>query len=144
GHTGFVGSTLGRQHAFEACFNSTNIDDIRGRRFDLVVCAGVRAEKWKANIDPTGDAAGIARLQGALDEVAAARFVLISTVDVFARPTGVDEDSPVDTSTVHAYGRHRRALEEYAAGRFDATVVRLPGLYGRGLKKNIIYDLLHD
>ena len=143
GHTGFVGGNLARQHAFDAVFHSANVDEMRGRTFDLVVCAGVRAEKWKANADPAADAAGIARLEAVLDDVTATRFVLVSTVDVFAHPAGVDEDTPVDTASVQAYGRNRRALEEYAARRFDSTIVRLPGLYGPGLKKNIIYDLLH-
>ena len=52
GYTGFVGSNLLRQRPFDACFNSSNIDQIAGRSFDLVVCCGARAEKWKANADP--------------------------------------------------------------------------------------------
>jgi hypothetical protein len=63
---------------------------------------------------------------------------------VFVNPADVDESSPVATTGLHAYGRNRRLLEEMVASRFDALIVRLPALYGRGLKKNIIYDFLHD
>jgi len=144
GYTGFVGSNLLQRHEFEATFNSANIDEIRGRSFDLVVCAGARAEKWKANADPAADLNGIERLTRALEHVNARKLVLISTVDVFIEPRGVDETSTVHMTGLHAYGRNRRLLEEIAASRFDATIVRLPALYGHGLKKNVIYDFLHD
>ena len=144
GHTGFVGSNLLRQRAFDACFNSSNVGDLAGRRFDLLVCAGAPAEKWKANADPALDRERLATLTNALRAVEAAKVVLISTVDVFISPVGVDERSPVPMDGLHAYGRHRRELEELVASRFDATVVRLPGLYGPGIKKNVIFDFLHD
>lgn len=144
GYTGFVGGNLLAQHDFEACYNSSNIDEIAGRSFDLIVCAGAPAEKWKANADPERDLASIDRLSGALARAGARRVVLLSTVDVFREPIGVDEESPVPTDGVHAYGRNRRLLEERIAARFDTTIVRLPGLYGPGLKKNVIFDLLHD
>jgi nucleoside-diphosphate-sugar epimerase len=144
GYTGFVGSNLLRQRTFDACFNSSNIDQINGRSFDLVVCCGARAEKWKANADPAADLDNIERLARALSNVNATKLVLISTVDVFLNPVGVDEDSPTPMTGLHAYGRNRRRLEQIVAGRFDAHVVRLPGLYGAGLKKNTIYDLMHD
>ena len=70
--------------------------------------------------------------------------MLISTVDVYPSPVGVDEDAPVDHAGAQPYGRHRRELELFAAERFDTLIVRLPGLFGPGLKKNIIYDFLHD
>ncbi|HEY9225783.1 MAG TPA: NAD-dependent epimerase/dehydratase family protein [Gemmatimonadaceae bacterium] len=144
GYTGFVGGNLLRQRSFDALFNSSNIEQIAGRSFDLVVCSGAPAEKWKANAQPERDLANIERLVRALEEVNAEKLVLASTVDVFLNPNGVDEDSPVPMEGLHAYGRHRRLLEELVAARFDALIVRLPALYGEGLKKNIIYDLLHD
>jgi nucleoside-diphosphate-sugar epimerase len=144
GYTGFVGSALLRQRTFDACFNSSNIDQIRGRTFDLIVCCGARAEKWKANAEPERDLDNIERLTRALASADAQKFVLISTVDVFLNPADVDEDSPTPMTGLHAYGRNRRRLEQIVAGRFDAHVIRLPGLYGQGLKKNVIYDFLHD
>jgi nucleoside-diphosphate-sugar epimerase len=144
GYTGFVGGNLLRQRSFDACFNSSNIDQIAGRSFDLVVCSGARAEKWKANADPERDLDNIERLTRALSTVNATKLVLISTVDVFLTPIDVDEDSPTPMTGLHAYGRNRRLLEQIVASRFDAHVIRLAGLYGPSLKKNAIYDLLHD
>jgi nucleoside-diphosphate-sugar epimerase len=144
GHTGFVGGNLLRQHAFDACFNSKNIEDIRGRECELLVCSGAPAEKWKANSDPAGDLAVLQRLMDSLAQVRARRCVLISTVDVYPTPTGVDEDTLVPAEEGGAYGRNRRLLETFVQQRFDTLVVRLPGLFGQGLKKNVIYDFLHD
>jgi hypothetical protein len=56
----------------------------------------------------------------------------------------VDEATPIDATAATAYGRHRLELERYLSARFDTLIVRLPGLFGRGLKKNVIYDLLHE
>jgi nucleoside-diphosphate-sugar epimerase len=142
GHSGFVGSNLRRAAPFDVLIDSSNVDEMRGRSFALVVCAGARAEKWKANQDPAADLAGIERLASVLREVRAERFVLVSTVDVFEVPAGLDESAPADAR--HAYGRHRRMLEQLCEDRFAAQVLRLPGLFGPGLKKNAVYDLLHD
>ena len=59
GYTGFVGSNLARQLRFDATYNTSNIESIAGEEFDLLVCAGVRAEKWIANANPDADRAGI-------------------------------------------------------------------------------------
>jgi nucleoside-diphosphate-sugar epimerase len=144
GHTGFVGSNLARVASFDACYNSSNIDTIAGEEFDLVVCAGARAEKWIANANPEADLAGIDRLIGALDAVRARRMILVSTVDVFITPLDVDETTPVATTGLQPYGKHRYHLEQALGDRFDTLVARLPALYGPGLKKNVIHDLLHD
>lgn len=144
GATGFVGSNLLRQRTFDATFSSRTIDEIDGRSFDLVVCAGAPAEKWKANAEPDADLGNIEHLTRALSQVNVQKLVLISTVDVFVTPLAVNEDSPTPMGGLHAYGRNRRRLEQIVAGRFDVTIVRLPALYGPGLKKNVVHDLLHD
>ncbi len=143
GATGFVGSNLRRQASFDDTFRSTDIESIMGRSYELLVCAGVRAEKWLANKEPEADRAGIARLEACLATVQATHVVLISTVDVYPTPVDVDENSPIDPSLATAYGRHRYQLERWVQSRFDTTVMRLPGLYGEGIKKNVIYDLLN-
>ena len=144
GYSGFVGGALLRSRTFDACYRSTNIDQIRGRSFDTIVCCGAPAEKWRANRDPEEDRARLATLTDALAEVSARHFVLISTVDVYPVPRNVDEHTAIDPAASQPYGRHRYELEEFCRAHFDATVVRLPGLYGRGLKKNVIFDLLND
>jgi len=141
GATGLVGGTLLRRRRFAALYRSTDIASIAGRRFDTIWCAGAPAEKWKANQDPAADRANLRRLADALLAAEARRVVLISTVDVYGSTVGVTED--VEPVGATPYGRHRLELERVIADRFPTLVVRLPALFGRGLKKNALVDLLH-
>jgi nucleoside-diphosphate-sugar epimerase len=144
GYTGFVGGHLRRQCPFGRMFNSKNIHEMRGRHFPLLVCAGVSAVKWLANLEPEKDLAGIQSLLEVLETVTADEAVLISTVDVFAEPVGVDEDGdPYAGRNLPPYGRHRLMVESFFRARFPTLVVRLPGLFGAGLKKNVIFDFIH-
>jgi nucleoside-diphosphate-sugar epimerase len=79
-----------------------------------------------------------------LAQARAGRVVLISTVDVYPSPVEVDEDAAIDPAAAEPYGRHRLELEQFVRERFECTVVRLPGLFGHGLKKNVIFDFLND
>lgn len=144
GHTGFVGGNLARQHRFDAHFNSANFRDLAERDFDLLACAGLSAVKWQANRDPDGDWARISALRDVLASVRARRVILISTVDVYPDPVGVDEQSEINEESGHAYGRHRLKFERFVAEHFpDTLIARLPGLFGPGLKKNVLFDLLN-
>ena len=143
GYTGFVGGNLQRQFAFDKCYRSVDIELLAAEQFDLVVCCGARAEKWKANADPASDKANINRLQTALRTASIGELILISTVYVYRHPVGVDETTPVETDGLGAYGLHRFQLEQFCRDHFQTRVFRLPGLFGSGLKKNAIYDLLH-
>lgn len=145
GHTGFVGSTLLRDTPYQSVFNSRNIKEIEGRHFDSVVCAGVSAVKWLANKEPKQDWDAISRLITSLETVRADKFILISTVDVYSKPLGLTEDDLPDVEAAEPYGRHRRQLEEWVEDHFEEVlIVRLPALFGAGLKKNVIFDLLND
>jgi dTDP-4-dehydrorhamnose reductase len=145
GHSGFVGATLLKQTAFESLFRSSNIQSIEGSSFDTVVCAGASAKKWLANRDPELDRENIERLIQHLKLIKCKTLILISTVDVFKDAIGVDEETLVDENGLHPYGLHRRALEKFVENHFDNyLIVRLPGLVGPGLKKNVIFDLLNN
>lgn len=145
GYTGFVGSNLLRQHAFDRLYNSKNFREMEGKSFDLVVCCGVSAVKWLANKEPKADLEAIRQLQKTLTSVASKTFVLVSTIDVYPCLNGVDESHDCHLAENHAYGKHRLLFEDFCAQAFErTTIVRLPGLFGDGLKKNVIYDLLND
>lgn len=145
GFSGFVGSTLLKQTTFDAQYRSTNVAEIDGRSFDTVVCAGAPAQKWLANREPEADRQKIDGLIAHLKTVRCNTFILISTVDVFKTPIGVDEETIVDEVGLHAYGLHRRLLEKFVESHFPHhLIVRLPGLVGPGLRKNVIFDFLND
>lgn len=130
GCTGFVGQNLQAARSFARGFHSRDVDDLRGAECGQLWCAAMPGTKWKANQDPDGDRRSMERLQDVLGTVRCGAFVLISTIDVML-------DVP--------YGRHRREFEQWVAARFaDHCVVRLPALFGRGLEKNVLFDLLTD
>lgn len=145
GFSGFVGSTLLRQTTFTSLYRSTNIGDIENKDFDIVVCAGASAQKWLANKEPEADLEKIKGLIEHLKQVRCKKFILISTVDVFSQADGVDEETVVGFDGLHAYGRHRRLLEMFVEETFSSfLIVRLPGLVGPGLRKNVIFDFLNN
>lgn len=145
GFSGFVGSTLLKQAPFESLYRSTNICDIEGQSFDTVVCAAAPAQKWIANREPEADRQKIDDLIAHLKTIQCRNFILISTVDVFKIAIRLDEDTPVEESGHHAYGLHRRLLEKFVESHFaNHLIVRLPGLVGPGLRKNVIFDFLND
>ncbi len=145
GFSGFVGSTLLKQSNFAALYRSTNIHEIENRELDIVVCAGAPAQKWIANREPADDRNKIESLIGHLRTVKCKTFILISTVDVFKNPIDVDEFTRVEEASLHPYGLHRRLLEKFVAQHFQQhLIVRLPGLVGPGLRKNVIFDFLNN
>lgn len=144
GHTGFVGGTLKEQRDFQHFYRSTDIENIKGQEFDLVVCAGASAKKWLANKEPENDLHQINYLLNCLSEIKANKFILISTVDVFKDPININELTPINEEGLHPYGKNRYLIEKFVEERFKKhLVVRLPGLVGMGLQKNAIYDFKH-
>ncbi|MDR2612832.1 MAG: NAD(P)-dependent oxidoreductase [Deltaproteobacteria bacterium] len=144
GYTGFVGSNLAAKHPFDGLYNSRNVSSAFGTRPDLLVYAGVPAEMYLANTDPAADLAVIENAAENIRRIEPKALALISTIAVLDDPVGAYEDCPVDPSRLTAYGRHRHRLEWLARGIVDdCHVLRLPALFGRGIKKNFIYDIMH-
>jgi hypothetical protein len=121
-----------------------DVRSIVGRSTDLLVCAGLPAEKWRANRDPAGDWANMADLAQVLASVQADRAVLISTIDVYQPAVQVDEEDRPRFDGPGAYGAHRAWFEAFFRSRFpDALIIRLPGLFAPDVRKNLIHDLMH-
>ncbi len=140
GCTGFVGGNLLRSHKFDAAYHSSDISESFGADNGLVVYSGMPSEKFLANSNPKAD---LAQAENALQNIRRMRpqrLVLISTVDVYKRPYEVYEDSPAEEDNA-AYGKNRYELEKWVRKEYpDALILRLPGLFGAGLKKNFIFD----
>ncbi len=144
GCTGFVGSNIYDKGAMDLGFHSTDIAQAYGLAPDLLVYAGLRAEKYLANHAPQQDLEQIREAAENIRKIAPRKLVLISTVDVFRVPVGVDETTEVDSTGLHAYGLNRYRLECMVREMYpDALIVRLPGLFGKGIKKNFIFDYMH-
>lgn len=142
GYTGFVGSAICRNTNFDVYINSKNLESIVGKKFDMLVLACLPAEKWRANLDPELDSNNLSRIQDVVMTVSARCTILISTVDVYLDVFGADETT--DLFTKQAYGANRKLFEDFAKKFFNRLyIVRLPGLFGDGLKKNCIYDLIN-
>ena len=55
GYTGFVGSNIYAAGSFDGAYNSKNIEEAYGTNPDLLIYAGLRAEKYLANNAPEKD-----------------------------------------------------------------------------------------
>lgn len=134
GYTGLIGSNLLKQYKKKFhtihLFNSKNINKInKNQIYDVVFCAGLPAIKWKANKAPKRDKNNTQKLIKNLKNLNTKKILLISTIDV---------------NYIHSYGYNRKILEIFVKKKFkNCYILRLPGVFGKGLKKNIIYDLLN-
>ena len=145
GSSGYVGSTLRVQTHFDFLYNSHNIASIKKKVDGVVVCAAAPAQKWIANKNPSADLKNIKNLIDHLKSIRCVSFILISTIDVFKIPNNVDESSHVDENDLNPYGMHRRMLENFVKNNFkNHLIVRLSGLVGPGLRKNIIFDFQNN
>ncbi|MCH5207646.1 MAG: NAD(P)-dependent oxidoreductase [Oscillospiraceae bacterium] len=144
GYTGFVGSNIYAKGKIDRAFNSKNIAQAYGASPDLLIYAGLRAEKYLANNAPEKDMQLICEAEENIKGIDPKKIVLISTVDVFKDPVNVDETSEIYCDGLHPYGLNRYRLECWVRDNYhDAVIVRLPALFGINIKKNFIYDFIN-
>ena len=149
GYTGFIGSHI--QDHLECPFdryNSKNIHEIHGKEYDIVYLAGLPATKWMINKDPETDIKNMQSLQFHLLQANISRVILISTIDVYDSKKQL-QDEQITKVSEDSYGKHRYIMEEWIRLNYSTQnkkyhIIRLPALFGVGLKKNIIYDLIHN
>jgi sugar phosphate isomerase/epimerase len=146
GYSGFVGSNLLQFYKFDYFYNSSNFHEAKNKEFDTIFFCGVPAVKWYANKNPEEDSKILKEITSVLESIKAKKIILISTIDVYeSTDSKQNEDYDCDFINNHTYGRNRYLFENFIQEKFDNYyIIRLPALFGKGLKKNVIYDLIHN
>ena len=144
GYTGFVGGNIASSTKFDALYDVNNIEKSFGTNPDLLVYAGVSAEKYLANNFPDKDYEVILNAENNIRKINPKKLVLISSIDVISDTKEFNENDIINENNLQPYGYNRRQLEKWARDNYpDCLIVRLPALFGKGIKKNFVYDLIN-
>jgi hypothetical protein len=128
---GTIGTSLANNINFDYSCDSSNIHEVFGKTFEMVVCAAPSSNRIIANNNLYIDEKLIDKLIEDIDKIQATRFVLISTVDVVSYPESI-------------YGKNRLKLENHIKKQFkEYHILRLSTLVGENIKKNVLYDLVN-
>ena len=146
GYSGFVGSNLLQFYKFDYFYNSSNFHEAINGEYDTIFFCGVPAVKWYANKNPDEDFDVLYKIRSILETITVKKIILISTIDVYEYVDSQEiEDYDCDFINNHTYGRNRYLFESFIQKKFDNYyIIRLPALFGKGLKKNVIYDLINN
>lgn len=144
GHTGFVGRNVKELSNFDHYFNSKNIKKIRKRKFNNIFCCGLPSLMWKANKFPLKDLKNIYNLMKNLSNVSCNQFILISSVEVYDHKFVSNEKNFFLKKKKLNYGYNRLIFEKFIEKNFPNNIIlRMPVIYGKFLKKNILFDLIN-
>ena len=144
GYTGFVGSNIAQNGNFDNLYNSKNVEKGYGSTPDILVYAGVTGTKYIANKFPDQDLEIIESAKKNILSFSPKKLILISTIDVYTKPDGQNEDSEPNSTSDFVYGYHRKELEKWVMENVDDyIIVRLPGIYGKNIRKNFIFDMIN-
>lgn len=145
GYTGLIGQTLIENNNFDYLINSSNLNLIVNKEIDFIICAAPSAVKWKINIDDSEDLINIKNITSILSTIRCKKIILCSTVDVYGSDVnlGYNESNIPSKDSNHNYGRNRIIFEDNLKEIFKEklTIFRLSGLFGKFLKKNILFDI---
>lgn len=151
GNTGVIGKTLKDRIVFDYEFNSKNIHELLNLQIDptntdIYLCC-LPATKWMVNKDPQIDLNNIFEIINILTKKEYRNIILYSTIDVYNNvPLNSDESYPLQISTPD-YGSNRLLFEKLVSTTLKyehLLIFRLPALFGKYIKKNILFDLLNN
>ena len=149
GNTGLVGITLQEKIKFDLLFNSKNINELTN--YDLngtdIYLSCLPATKWLVNQDIPKDIDNINLIINYLSNFNFNRIILISTIDVYVdSPLLSDEDYSPNFKSLN-YGSNRLSFELLIKQKMkynDLKIFRLPALFNKHIKKNILFDLINN
>lgn len=127
----------------------SEVQQLAGSRFDVVINANGNASRFRANQDPLFDfEASLATVYKSLFDFQYDRYVFLSTVDVYNctdQRESTREETLIDPLELGAYGFHKRQAELCVMRTCPRyLVLRLGQMIGDGLKKGPVYDIMND
>jgi hypothetical protein len=149
GNTGLVGTTLQEHIQFDHVFNSKNIHTFNTYSYTnpTIYLTCLPASKWIVNQNIKSDIENIHLILQSISDVKFSKIILISTIDVYCdSPLLVDETYPINFSKL-SYGTNRYLFERLVSQTLkydDIKIFRLPALFNRHIKKNILFDLINE
>jgi len=149
GDTGLVGSTLKDSINFDFTFNSKNIDKFNEFNFNnsTIYLSCLPATKWMVNKNIKEDIFNINKIIYILSKQSYSKVILISTIDVYSETKLLsNEDSPITMNNL-SYGSNRYLFELLVKNLLsynDLKIFRLPALYNKYIKKNVLFDLMNN
>lgn len=136
GASGFVGKTLAKvlqntQHEV-AIVTRANYEEFKQGEYDIIIHSAMPSKRWWAANNPLDDFDATVRLTAdILYHWKFGKMVLISSVSARLQ-------------TNHPYGRHKHVAEVLVLDHNpNHLVFRLGGLYGEGLDKGVIFDMMN-
>jgi nucleoside-diphosphate-sugar epimerase len=136
GHNGFVGQTvynyLADKHNLCGINSKTEVSSISSREFDVVInCAG-NAKKYIANKDPSLDFTMNTNVFSKILMLKMNHLIHISSIEA---------SKPPDNN----YTISKLIIEKCSKLYFPkCTILRLGGLVGPNLKKNVVFDIANN
>ena len=154
GAGGFVGSAFASYIASKpgielAEVTRGNYDRGAGIARDVVIDASCNSRKYLADEDPFEDfALSVSHKLRILRDFPADFHVHISSVDVYgdlSSPQTTGEEVNSNDRSVSNYGFHKHLAEKLVTHYSDHwLILRLGGMVGPGLRKNPVYDIVHN
>lgn len=153
GGNGFVGSAIVRQCEARGLeymvVTRENAEQLYGSHCELLINANGNSKKYMAEREPIWEFdASVRSVHEYLVSIQADKYVQLSSCDVYpdcSDYAGTSEEQPIDIAAQSAYGFHKYMAElcvrHYAK---NWLIFRMGGFVGPGLKKNAIYDILHN
>lgn len=148
GATGVVGSSLMEQTQFEKGFCSKNLNDVLSiPDGEEIYLSCLPAQKWLVNQNLGNDLDNINRVVNTLKQKKFSKVILISTIDVYCETASFADENVNPGFTKLSYGHNRRLFEllvkEFVKTE-DLKIFRLPAIFNKNIKKNVIYDLINN
>jgi len=153
GGKGFIGSAFmrfGEKNELDCdCIDLDNYQEFKGRECDILINVAGNSKKYFSNEQPVEDFRfSLEALLRSFFDFSFRKYIYLSSIDLYSDHEDLlhnREDSGIDIGDISHYGFHKymgeRMVMHYLS---DWLIIRLGGVLGLGLKKNPVFDLIHD